>query len=345
MDFSRSYSSRWRLYRVNMDTWADGEPLKGFMSASIEKTSDGMMESGSFEVDSDQYSDFDEGYHRLVMYATQDGRTERFPISTLYCFHVSGTLDKRRDTRSITGKSVLAPIESLSMPVGSYVAAGTDCAAYIGDVLRNNVSAPVVVRGSFTLNEDYVFDLGSNALENVRTLLDVGRWCMSIAGDGTITVQALPTEPQFTFPVGMESMVFPSIGYETDTSTVPNRFMAMSPDGTLYQAVNDDPNSPVSTTRRGFVVDANNVEQSPTRVNGESYQEYCDRNLRELSVLRRTISYSREYIPELAPNSLVRGTLGIERINGDFRVTNQSLECGAGIKVTESSMKEVNLWQ
>lgn len=345
MDFSRSYSSEWKLYRVNADTWADGEPLKGFVSASIEKTKDGMVESGNFEVDADAYGDFDEGYYRLVMYGTQDGITERFEISTLYCFLVSGVLDKRRDTRSITGKSVLTPIEQRLMPVGSYISESADCASFIGNTLRRYLAAPVEVAGSFTLNESYVFDVGANVLETVWNLLNAGGWCLQISGDGTVIVAPLQRVPQHTFPKGMESMVFPGISYETDMSGIPNRFMAMSPDGTLYQSVNDDPQSPSSTVSRGFVVDANGVETSPTLVDGESMQEYCDRNLRELSVLKQSISYSREYIHELMPNSLVRGTLGLERISGDFRIENQSLECGFGIKVSERSVREVNLWE
>ena len=345
MDFSKSYSSEWKLYRVNMDTWADGNPVRGFLSASIEKTKDGMVESGSFEIDADTYDKFEEGYYRLVMYGTQDGRTERFEICTLYCFLVSGTLDKRRDTRSITGKSVLAPIEQLSMPTGSFVAGGSDCAAYIGNALRKSLAAPVVVNGSFTLNEDYVFDVGANVLETVWNLLDAGRWCLQISGDGTVTIAPLSQEPQYTFPIGMESMVFPGIGYETDMSSVPNRFMAMSQDGKFFQAVNDDPSSPVSTVSWGFIVDAGGVETSPTLTNGETLQEYCDRNLMELSVQQQSISYSREYIHGLLPNTLVRGTLGIERINGDFRIENQSLECGSGIKVSERAIREVKLWE
>lgn len=345
MDFSRSYSSNWKLYKVNMDTWADGKALDGFLSASVEKTKDGMVESGSFEVDVETYSDFEEGYYRLVMYGTQDGVTERFEITTLYCFLVSGNLDKRRDTRSITGKSVLTPIEQLSMPMGSFVSGNADCAAYIGNLLRKTLAAPVEVMGSFTLNEDYVFDIGSNVLEAVWTLLDAGKWCLQISGDGTVTVAPLSQEPQLTFPKGMESMVFPGIGYETDMSGIPNRFMALSADGKLCEAINDDPLSPVSTVNRGFIVDSGGVESSPTTINGESLQEYCERKLRELSVQQQSISYSREYIHGLLPNTLVRGTLGLERINGDFRIENQSLECGSGIKVSEKAVREVNLWE
>ena len=51
MNWARSYTSEWRVFRVDRKTWADGEKLEGVDSASIARTADGsLLESGDMDV-------------------------------------------------------------------------------------------------------------------------------------------------------------------------------------------------------------------------------------------------------------------------------------------------------
>jgi len=59
MDWSRSYSSDWHVYRVNRDTWAYAVRVTGVDSVSITRTADGaMLESGSMTITGDLAPDY-----------------------------------------------------------------------------------------------------------------------------------------------------------------------------------------------------------------------------------------------------------------------------------------------
>jgi hypothetical protein len=229
------------------------------------------------------------------------------------------------------------------MPRGSFLPKGSDAVDYVSDILDSVLAAPVVTSGSFSLADDYVFDLGARALDVVWTVLDAGGWTMFVNGSGVVTVAPLPSEPSVDMPEDMARVFFPEISYETDLTEIPNRYVAIDGDGNVAYAVNDSINSLVSTTTRGFVVDAD-VDTSPMLLGGETLGDYCVRKLAEASVVSDARSYTREYIPNLLPDMLIRGTLSTVGMIGAMRVDTQSLECGTGITVSESAKREVMLW-
>ena len=129
------------------------------------------------------------------------------------------------------------------------------------------------------------------------------------------------------------------IDFDSDMSGIPNRYIVMD-DGIILSAVNSYQNSPVSTVSRGYNVDV--IDKSPTLVNSETYTEYANRKLHELSYLKDTRSYTREYAPNVFPYSLIRAS--IDGLFGDYRVESQSINCDNGITVNEKASMETNLW-
>lgn len=342
-DFSKSYSSLWRLYRVDPYSWADSSIVGGIRQATITSSMGDMIESGTFSIDTEIGSEFEEGYHRLVMYATQDGATERHEIATLYCTSTNGTTNKGVDVKTIAGRSVLYPASKTCIDAGLNVAAGENGLTFAAELLRDTISAPVEAMGGFTLADHFVFDLGAKVLTVVWTLLNSAGYCMQISGNGTVTLLPMPTEPVVSIGSDGDGILMPEESYELDWSSVPNRYIAT--DGTsVGVAVNDDPTSRISTVSRGFVVDIDSgIDSSPLLVNGEGLDDYCVRRLHEMSVAYDSRSYAREYIPNVHPYSIVRRSTAKGTV--DSRVENQSLACGAGITVTESARIEVNGWQ
>ena len=69
MDWTKSYSSEWRIFKVNRDTWADAESVPNVISASVLRTTGATMESGNLRAS----GDFDAGYYRIVLTAEQGG--------------------------------------------------------------------------------------------------------------------------------------------------------------------------------------------------------------------------------------------------------------------------------
>ena len=343
IDWSVGYESTWRLFNVNEGTWADSGQVGGFHSAKIERPQDAILfESGSISVDASMGADFEEGYYRLVMTATQGDISERVDVATLHCVSVGGTVNGGNDELSVKGRSVLFPAYGERLLRGTYAPKGCDGAEYAAEMLSRVLRAPVEVQGRFIVDRHVVFDLGSRVVEAASKLLEVGGWCMQVDGHGTVTLCEKPSEPALQLDTVNASLMMPSVSHDLDWSSVPNRYVAVDGYETAY-AVNDDPASRTSTAQRGYVLDAG-IDSSPVRINGETLSAYCERKLAENSVVRDTRVYTREYYPGVVTHSLVRGSLASVNLDGDLRVLSQSLDCSHGITVTEKSCKEVRSW-
>lgn len=336
IDWSKSYSSTWRIFRVNRKTWADSEMLKKVDSASVSRTSDGrLLESGSLEVSGEFRSD----YYRIVMTAKQGGELARVDVATLLFEVDGGEIDFGRTVSSVNGYSVLYPAETTAVTLGEYAPAGEDGARYAAELLQSAINAPVEVEGSFTLNTHIVHELGSSVIDAVWAVLDAGGYIMQIDGKGVVHIRPKPTEPTLKINSSNIGMLSNGIDFSADMSEIPNRYIVID-DRVVVTASNDDPESIVSTVSRGYFVDM--VDTSPTPVNGKTLMEYANDRLKELSILRDERTYKREYADNVYVYSLVRSS--IKGLQGDLRVLSQSIECGNGITVNEKAAKEISLW-
>lgn len=336
MDWTQSYSATWRVFRVNRKTWADGEMLKGVDSVSISRTADGdMIESGSISIT----GNFESDYYRIVMTAEQGGEIARVDVATLFFESSGGEDDYGRTVYDVDGYSVLYPASTTAVTIGGYAPAGSDGARYAGDLLSGVINAPVSVEGSFRLNDHIVHELGSSIIEAVWDVLESGNFVIQIDGRGVVHIRPKPTDPALVLNNASRRLLQNNVNFSADAGEIPNRYIVID-DGNITTAVNDDPNSKVSTVARGFFVDA--VDTSPTPVNNETYKEYAVGKLKSLSVLKDTKSYKREYSPNVYPYSIIRASTG--GMIGDLRVESQSITCDKGITLSEKASREIQLW-
>lgn len=337
MDWNRSYSSTWRIYRVNRKTWADAEILTDVDSVSVTRTADGaLLESGSIEVT----GEFQPDYYRVVMIAEQGGDVVRADVATMLFDIDSGEHNFGTGKAKAEGHSVLYPASTTSIPIGEYAPAGVDGARYAANLLGSAINAPIEVEGSFILNEHIVHEADSFILDTVWSVLEAGSFVIQIDGRGVVHIRPKPTEPALIIDTAGKGILLNGIEYKSDISEIPNRYIVID-DYSRTTVINDDPNSSVSTVVRGYCVDE--VDTSPTPVNGETYGEYAYRKLRELSLLKIERSYKREYAPDVYLYSIIRAS--IDGLQGDMRVQSQSLECKNGIQVSEKVTEEISLWQ
>lgn len=336
MDWSKSYTSTWRVFKVNRKTWADGDALKKVDSASISRTADGrMLESGSLGVS----GEFEADYYRIVMTARQGSEFARVDVATLLFDVKGGRIDFGRTTHSVEGYSVLYPASTTAVTLGEYAPSGVDGVQYAKKLLESAINAPVEAEGSFTLNDHVVHELGSSVIDAVWAVLDAGGYIMQIDGRGVVHIRPKPTEPSLRITNASIRMLSNGIDFEADMSEIPNRYVVIQ-ENNVTMASNDDPNSIVSTVNRGYYVDT--VDTSPTPVNGETSNEYAERKLRDLSIIKDERTYVREYAPDVYLYSLVRAS--IDGLQGDLRVLAQSVNCGKGITVQEKAAKETRLY-
>ena len=163
MDWTKSYSAAWRVFRVNADTWADSELVRVVDSVNITRTSTGncpRLESGSMTITG---ASFEPGYYRIVMNATQGVETERVDVATLLCESNKSTHDYGVSQFNVSCNSVLYPAYTQKVLDGAYIAAGANVAEFAADMLRKCIKAPVMVEGGFTLAEFYWFDFISSS--------------------------------------------------------------------------------------------------------------------------------------------------------------------------------------
>ena len=336
MNWGQSYSASWRVYRVNRKTWADREELKGVDSVSLTRTADGgLLESGGMDLS----GTFEPDYYRIVMIAEQGGEVERVDVATLLFDISGGTYNYGSDKPSAEGYSVLYPASKQVILAGEYAPKGVNGAEYAAELLRGAINAPVEVEGGFILNENIVHEIGSNVIDAVWAVLKAGGFIIQIDGRGVVHIRKKPTEPALIIDNTNARLLGPEIPHQGDMSGLPNRYIVLVGSSKTI-AVNDDPESPISTESRGYYVDY--VDESPTPIDGETYSQYANRKLREMSVLEHEYSYKREYAPGVMLYSIVRSS--IDGLDGDIRVNSQTVECGNGIVINEKGIVEVELW-
>ena len=336
MNWGQSYSASWRVYRVNRKTWADREELKGVDSVSLTRTADGgLLESGGMDLS----GTFEPDYYRIVMIAEQGGEVERVDVATLLFDISGGSYNYGSDKPSAEGYSVLYPASKQVILAGEYAPKGVNGAEYAAELLRGAINAPVEVEGGFILNENIVHEIGSNVIDAVWAVLKAGGFIIQIDGRGVVHIRKKPTEPALIIDNTNARLLGPEIPHQGDMSGLPNRYIVLVGSSKTI-AVNDDPESPISTESRGYYVDY--VDESPTPIDGETYSQYANRKLREMSVLEHEYSYKREYAPGVMLYSIVRSS--IDGLDGDIRVNSQTVECGNGIVINEKGIVEVELW-
>ena len=336
-DWLGSYGTEWSVFKVNPATWADESRLDGVISVSVSRdcTDDvPLLETGTMEVDADSFED---GWYRIYMTADQ-GAKEKVAMATLLFERSSAKFDKGSRTVSAQGRSVLQPAADVKLAWDSYAAAGTDGASHAGALVAACSPAPVEVGGTFTLVDDVVFDLGSSYLEAAWMLLRAGGWCMQIQGDGTVRVRPLPTEPTLELDQAHAGLLIPGVDDDYSVVDVPNRYYVVDEGNT---AVAENLDGDAGFNARGRWVDE--VDESPVLVNGESLEMYAARKLSEACTITRKYSYEREFWPDVTVNDIVKASLSGNGIEGDLRVLSQSLDCGAGVKVSETAGMEVLL--
>ena len=170
--------------------------------------------------------------------------------------------------------------------------------------------------------------------------MNAGGFVIQIDGQGVIYIRPKPTDPVLVFDNSESGMLMNGISFTADMSDIPNRYIVID-DVNITVAENNDVESVVSIPSRGYKVDE--VDTSPTPVNGETYSRYANRRLHELSVMHEVYEYTREYAPDVYPYSVIRAT--ISELNGDdMRVNSQSITCGHGITVSEKLIREVQLY-
>jgi hypothetical protein len=198
MDWAHGYASGWRIDRIDPATWESCGQLGGVEAVSIDRDgTDGtpLLESGEMTVTMAPTQEFEPGWHRVVMEATQGQSGESVAIATLWFEAADGTYDKGYREDKLEGRSALWQAAEKPVGDGAYAPRGADGAAWAANALRGCIDAPVEAVGGFELPDHVVFDLGASVLQAVWAVLRPNGWCIQLDGRGEVSILPMPDEP------------------------------------------------------------------------------------------------------------------------------------------------------
>lgn len=344
IDWESGYTSTWRIKRVHKSTWGDLDDAGKLDSFSMNLDGTDQvpkLQSSSATTTRAIGDDFDPGWYRVEMVAQDtSGRIEKVELATMNFESSKGNMDKGVVKWNLSGQSVLMPVAEAKMQAGEFINKGDNGAEWCYRQISANTPAPVVLEGSFTVDDYYVWGGGTSRLKAVWQVLDAAGWVMAVDGHGTITIKEKPKSVSRVIDAVNSGSLVPKLDFELDYSSVPNVYIAAFQDG-IMRVENDDPESKVSTVSRGYLNEE--YDDDIIRVNGETKLGYCQRKLEERSILVRQWTYKREFEPGVSPFDLVRFDIP-GYIHSEMRVLALKFDFTYGALVEETLGEEIRLW-
>ena len=221
-------------------------------------------------------------------------------------------------------------------------------------ICRENARAPIIKTVSdVTLANHFIANTNDTWLTFTSDLISNAKYEFDLDELGRIIFSpkqdTASLQPIWTYNDDNSSILYPDITLNKDIYEIPNVVEVVYSNGTKSQyarVANDNPNSPISTVRRGRPItyrDTNpSLNGSPT---ARQTQEYAERLLKELSTLECTVNYAHGYCP-VRINDCVRlnyTRFGLRDVKA--KVIKQSIDCGTSCKVTETAVYTTNLWR
>lgn len=350
-DWLSSMQQTFEYYIVDPETWGNTKLIDNVTSCTI--TRDAEAETlGSATID--VIESLGECYIRAYLVTIQNGVKERHPLGTFLIQTPSSRFDGKVTDVSMDAYTPLMELKENPPPLGYYIPKTANVMDMAYTLTRNNVRAPVVrPTCQETLFYDFVADPNDTWLTFLIDLMKKAEYQYMLDEMGRILFapvqETAALQPVWTYDDGNSSILHPELDLDHDLYQIPNVVEVIYSDSNEYyvaQAVNDDPNSPISTVNRGRKIthrDSNPaIVGDPTE---NQIQEYADNLLKELSTLEYTITYTHGYCP-VRVGDCVR--LNYERagiVGVKAKVVSQSISCEPGCPVTETAVFTNKLWR
>ena len=350
VDWTASMQQSFEYYIVDPDTWRDTKKLDNVKGATINfDISAETLGSASLDVT----ESLGECYVRIYLVTIQNGVHERHPLGTFLAQTPSSSFDGKVRTVTLDAYTPLMELKENPPPLGYSILKGENIMEMAYRLVRENARAPVVKTNcSETLYNDFVANTDDTWVSYITDLILNAKYTFMLDELGRILFSpkqdTASLQPVWTYKDDNSSILQPNIDLDHDLYNVPNVVEVIYSNGSDFYravAVNDDPNSPTSTVRRGRKITrrVTNPESigNPTEKNIEEYAKLL---LRELSSLEYTVTYTHGYCP-VRVNDCVR--LDYEKadlINIKAKVIKQDIKCESGCQVTETAVFTVKLW-
>lgn len=355
IDWLSSMQQTYEYYTVDPNTWKDVKRIENVLSCTIDRDSE-TETLGSANIS--MADPVGECYIRVYLVAIQNGITCKEPLGTFLIQTPSWKFNGKTKENSIDAYTPLLELKENLPPIGYSLLEGDNIMDAAYRICREHARAPVIKAScSTTLYDDFVANTEDTWLTFSADLIANARYTFGLDELGRILFlpvqDTASLQPVWTYTDDNSSILYPDISFDRDLYGIPNVVEVVYSNrydlgNDMYYArvANDDPNSPISTVKRGreIVHRVTNPDLYGDLTENQ-IREYAERLLRELSTLECTVTYSHGYCP-VRLNDCVRlnyARSGITDVKA--KVISQSIDCSAGCKVTETAVYTTNLWR
>lgn len=351
IDWLSSMQQSFEYYMVDPSTWKDVKRIENVLSCTIDRDSE-VATLGSANISLAET--IGESYIRVYLVVNQNGNIYKEPLGTFLVQTPTWKFNGKTRDISIDAYTPLLELKENLPPIGYSLLKDENIMNAAYRLCRERVRAPVVEAAcSTTLHDDFVANTDDTWLTFLTDLVANAKYTFGLDELGRVIFlpiqDAASLQPVWTYTDDNSSILYPDINLDRDLYGIPNVVEVVYSSGNdTYHArvVNDDPNSPISTVRRGreivHRVTNPDLYGDPTE---NQTQEYAERLLRKLSTLECAVTYSHGYCP-VRLNDCVRLNYtrsGITDVKA--KVISQSINCSAGCKVTETAVYTTKLWR
>ena len=346
-----SMQQTFEYYTVDPVSWTEKTQLRNVKSCTIER--DATAETlGSATIDITD--SIGECYIRIYLITIQNGVTERHPLGTFLVQTPSSSFDGKIRTVSMDAYTPLLELKENPPPLGYSVFKDENIMEHAYRLAKEHARAPVVeTTCDTTLSVDFVANTNDTWLTFVNDLAYNAKYYFGLDEMGRILFNpkqdTASLQPVWTYDDSNSSILYPEVSMDHDLYGIPNVVEVTFSIGGKYfyaKAVNDDPNSPVSTVRRGREIIRRVTDWGLAGVpDDDQVNAYAEKLLRELSSIEYTITYSHGYCPVRLDDCVRLNYTRAGLTDIKARVISQSIACRPGCKVTEKAVFTAKLWR
>lgn len=350
-DWTSSMQQTFEYYIVDPATWANKTKLDTVKSCKITRDSEADT-LGSATIDiTDAVG---ESYIRAYLVTIQNGVQEQHPLGTFLVQTPSSSFNGKVRDVTMDAYTPLIELKEKPLPLGYYIPKSANIMEYVYKLTRENLRAPVVkTESQETLKDDFVATTDDNFVTFLSDLSANAKYGFDLDEMGRVLYapqqETASLQPVWTYSDDNSSILYPDITMDHDLYGIPNVVEVVYSTGHEYlysRIVNDDPNSPVSTVRRGReIVHRVTDLQLPGIASQNQIDEYAVNLLKEVSSVEYTVTYTHAYCP-VRVGDCVR--LNYERAgitNIKAKVISQSITCEPGCPVEEKAVFTNKLWR
>lgn len=356
VDWTQSMQQSFSFYKVNPNTWRDEERLDTILSAEIVRDSEEeTLGYATFSAD-DIEGEF---YIRTYMDVTQNGKFYHIPLSTnLTQTSISG-YDGKRNNLTIDSYTPLIELKEKNPPIGFYFDKGDNILEKTKSWTDQLCRAPVLdwktPSWDITVKDEngFVSENDETWMTFLTAFLKNAKHVYRLTELGEIYFdednQSVETQSVFTYSDDGLSILYPEISMTQDLYDIPNvvELVISKPDmnrGLLIRAVNDNPNSIISTVKRGREIVTRINDPDITGYNNEAqFQQLAEKLLDDLSSVEYILEYKHGFCPVKLGDCVTINYKKANLRNIRAKVIKQTITCEPGCPVNETASYTVNL--